>query len=113
MVLANKKKASNKKWIYKMLLFTHMKINNAIGINEKQLINIKNNVVVRNFGRIKYWIINSINEKLKINISVIKIFFLYNILFVISINIKDVIIEHIIINPLIIRVRFILFFGIS
>jgi hypothetical protein len=37
-----------------MLLFTHMKINNAIGINEKQLINIKNNVVVRNFGRIKY-----------------------------------------------------------
>jgi len=55
-----------------------MKRNKEIGINEKKLTDIKNNVVIRNLGRIKYCIINSINEKLKINISVIKIFLINN-----------------------------------
>lgn len=76
-----------------------MKRNKPIGINAQKLINI---VVVFNLGRIKYCIINSIYEKIRINISVINVFLIY----IPSINDKDIIIEQIVIIPLRIRIRF-------
>jgi hypothetical protein len=68
-----------------------MKRNKPIGINAQKLINI---VVVFSLGRIY--------EKIRINISVINVFLIY----IPSINDKDIIIEQIVIIPLRIRIRF-------